>query len=200
MSNDPRNPAEFGTQQFQKIQFGHKPHEEIKTGDTEKAVHKRIDKPASILKWMAILNLVLIGGGGLFYVSNLASQRHEYVDGWNAIALDEYRSRKRVGAHNPKITKKEEAEIKRETDWNKNYFTIILGFNTVVLFASMCFSTFIAVSAHKMTKLKGYNQGIVASVMSCIPGVSPLLLIGIPFGIWNLVALSSKDVRRAFDR
>ncbi len=58
-------------------------------------------------------------------------------------------------------------------------------------------SLFILNAASNMSRLRGYNSSVVASILSmlAIPGN----LLGLPMGIWALVILSRRDVKSAFD-
>jgi protein involved in polysaccharide export with SLBB domain len=51
-------------------------------------------------------------------------------------------------------------------------------------------------AALKMKRLQAYWLAVIASVLAII--ISPSNLIGLPIGIWALVALSQQDVRAAF--
>ncbi len=44
----------------------------------------------------------------------------------------------------------------------------------------------------------GYRPAIIAAVLACIPVASPILYLGIPFGIWALIVLRWPAVRAAF--
>lgn len=48
-------------------------------------------------------------------------------------------------------------------------------------------------------KLRSYHWALTASILSCIPLLSPLVYLGIPFGVWMLIVLLRKDVRELFD-
>jgi hypothetical protein len=50
----------------------------------------------------------------------------------------------------------------------------------------------------QMLRLKSWGLGITASVLSMINFASCCCILGLPFGIWALVVLSSSDVKEAF--
>lgn len=58
---------------------------------------------------------------------------------------------------------------------------------------------FIVLGSFSMRRGTSYPIAVAAATLSCIPLLSPLLCIGIPFGIWALVELRRKDVRAAFE-
>src|SRR5262245_24331536 len=49
-----------------------------------------------------------------------------------------------------------------------------------------------------MIQLKRHNLARLAALLASVPGVSPCLLIGLPFGIWGMIALNDKEVKRVF--
>ena len=56
----------------------------------------------------------------------------------------------------------------------------------------------IAIGAAKMGHLESYSAGRTAAVLSCIPGLTPFGLLGIPFGIWSIRLLNDPKVQAAF--
>jgi hypothetical protein len=50
----------------------------------------------------------------------------------------------------------------------------------------------------RMKNLENYGLAMTASILSLIPCFGPCCLLGIPIGIWALVALSDNTVRIAF--
>ncbi len=44
----------------------------------------------------------------------------------------------------------------------------------------------VAVGAAKMGHLESRKMGLVGATLACVPGLSPFLLLGIPFGVWSL--------------
>jgi len=51
----------------------------------------------------------------------------------------------------------------------------------------------------QMRKLWHYQACFLASILASIPGLSPCLCVGIPFGIWAIISLSRSEVKQAFD-
>lgn len=74
--------------------------------------------------------------------------------------------------------------------------TLILSF--AGLAASAFFSGMILVGTRKMRNVQSYFTSVTISIVAIIPGLSPLGVAGIPFGIWALMVLAQKDVRYAF--
>ncbi len=56
----------------------------------------------------------------------------------------------------------------------------------------------IAIGAAKMGHLESYRAGRTAAILSCIPGLTPFALLGIPFGIWSIRLLKDPAVQAAF--
>jgi hypothetical protein len=52
--------------------------------------------------------------------------------------------------------------------------------------------------ATSMRRGTNYRGALIGAVLSCIPVLSPLIYLGIPFGIWALIVLRRPAVRAAF--
>jgi hypothetical protein len=59
-------------------------------------------------------------------------------------------------------------------------------------------SCFVAYGAWCMRRGIRYRVSVVASILACIPLISPMVWIGIPFGIWAVIVLRRPEVRAAF--
>ena len=57
----------------------------------------------------------------------------------------------------------------------------------------------ILVGAIQMKGLRRRGLSRLACVLAVVPCLGPCFLLGIPFGIWGLSALSDRTVRRAFE-
>lgn len=73
--------------------------------------------------------------------------------------------------------------------------TTIAQFNVVFQLAVMIF---VSIGAAKMGFLESYKLGRIAAIISCIPSLSPMYILGIPFGIWALILLSKPEIKAAF--
>jgi hypothetical protein len=69
---------------------------------------------------------------------------------------------------------------------------------TIGMTLQFIFLLAIAIGAAKMGHLESYRAAKTAAVLSCIPGLTPFGLLGIPFGIWSLRLLSEPAVKAAF--
>jgi hypothetical protein len=58
---------------------------------------------------------------------------------------------------------------------------------------------FIAFAGFQMIEMRSSRLVAAAAILCCIPGLSPLLFVGIPFGIWTLRLLRQSDTIQAFD-
>lgn len=74
-------------------------------------------------------------------------------------------------------------------------YTIVPG-NLALHFIAMIF---ISIGAAKMGFLESYRLGRFAALLSCIPFLSPMYILGIPFGIWALFLLSKPEIKAAFE-
>ena len=63
-----------------------------------------------------------------------------------------------------------------------------------------CFllNALVIIGAIQMKKMKTYAMAMTAAIIAVIPCVSPLCLLGLPFGIWALVVLNNANVKTAF--
>jgi hypothetical protein len=57
----------------------------------------------------------------------------------------------------------------------------------------------ILIGAVRMMGLRSRGLSMVACVLALVPCLGPCFVLGIPFGIWGLVALNDPRVRRAFE-
>jgi tRNA A-37 threonylcarbamoyl transferase component Bud32 len=71
-------------------------------------------------------------------------------------------------------------------------FVLGVGFVSVVIAVLIS-------GARKMRRLESYDLGVAAALIAMVP-FSYHVIIGIPFGIWTLWALSRRDVKEAFLR
>ena len=51
-----------------------------------------------------------------------------------------------------------------------------------------------------MARGKSYATAFSASVMACVPCFSPCIVLGIPFGIWAIIALRNPETKRFFEQ
>ena len=58
--------------------------------------------------------------------------------------------------------------------------------------------TVVILGARALQRLEGYGMAMSGAIVAIIPCLSPCLILGMPFGIWALVLLSSQDVKSAF--
>lgn len=56
----------------------------------------------------------------------------------------------------------------------------------------------IILSSVSMMKMEKWGFCMTGAILAMIPCVSPCCILGIPFGIWAIVALSNADVKAAF--
>lgn len=66
--------------------------------------------------------------------------------------------------------------------------------------ASLFVNILVFRGAGKMRNLTSYNDAQLAAVMALIPCCGPVVILGIPFGIWSLVVLNQLEVSAEFYR
>jgi tRNA A-37 threonylcarbamoyl transferase component Bud32 len=59
---------------------------------------------------------------------------------------------------------------------------------------------FVFLCARRMENLRSYQMVVLGCVLAMLPCFSPVVLIGLPMGIWALVVLFRPEVRAAFSR
>lgn len=59
-------------------------------------------------------------------------------------------------------------------------------------------SVLILIGAFKMQSLRSYEFSMTAAILAMIPCLTPCCVIGLPFGIWAVVALSRPGVKSQF--
>jgi DNA-directed RNA polymerase subunit M/transcription elongation factor TFIIS len=56
----------------------------------------------------------------------------------------------------------------------------------------------VIVAGANMLRFRGRSVAIMGSILAIVPVVSPLCLLGIPFGIWGLIVLLQSETKRLF--
>lgn len=188
MSND------FGQQLFQKQQFKHKPSDIVKPVDHE-SIRSSLRLPARGLLAAGILSLIIsvtaMIGGVIYCASNKIEMQRYWV-----IQLfgEEIKLSSSGRGDNKKLV-----ELKGRRDSQaQTAFTMVLGAITIggVILSSV-YMLFIS-GGVMMMQLRNHKMCKMACIIALIPGLSPLLVVGIPFGILGLRQLSRRDVKKAF--
>jgi hypothetical protein len=60
-----------------------------------------------------------------------------------------------------------------------------------------CIGAVIVYGVMRMRELENYKLAVIGSVLAILP-ISPGCLLGVPFGLWALVVLTRKEVKKAF--
>ena len=62
----------------------------------------------------------------------------------------------------------------------------------------LAISALIYIGAAKMQSLRSYEFGFTAAILAMVPCLTPCCLLGLPFGIWAVVALSKAGMKSQF--
>jgi GYF domain 2 len=62
----------------------------------------------------------------------------------------------------------------------------------------LAMSALIFIGATKMQSLRSYEFAMTAAILAMVPCLTPCCVIGLPFGIWAVVALSKAGVKSQF--
>lgn len=72
------------------------------------------------------------------------------------------------------------------------------GLGLVLNIVGLAMSAFFIFASVKMRKLESYGMVMTATILSMVPCLSPCCCVGLPVGIWILIALSKPEVKAAF--
>jgi hypothetical protein len=86
-----------------------------------------------------------------------------------------------------------EDEAKGNVQWVSSQARSIRGSIT-----AMCWGLAVLGGGIQMRNLTNYKTVLGATILAMLP-CNPCCLLGIPFGIWGLVAINRWDVKREFD-
>jgi len=189
--------GDFGSQQFQRQQFKHKPSDIAKAVDHD-VIREQMSLPAKGLFATGLISVILVilaTIGGLYYGS---TAREEIVDNlvWNMFGVN--RQAEVLDRNNrvdPKAAKK--AQEQRDAQAT-TVMTLTIG-GIIIAAAVLCaFYCFAISGGILMGQLRNYNLCRMACILALIPVISPLIVVGIPFGIIGLSRLNKPEVKRAF--
>ena len=113
--------------------------------------------------------------------------------------LDEDDSQSSYVEPNPSETKQQRTirlaqEKKLQSEGNfVSLSTVFLAAMSVILVNSIVLS-----GAIKMLHLQKHSYSVAAAAISIIPLLSPLLIVGIPFGVWSMIKLGNPEIKRYF--
>jgi hypothetical protein len=68
----------------------------------------------------------------------------------------------------------------------------------VVTVVSGLIHPFVAFAGFNMIRRKGLGMAKLGAILMCIPCVSSCCLLGVPFGIWGIIALNSISAKQLF--
>ena len=68
-----------------------------------------------------------------------------------------------------------------------------------LLFGVVLVQAFVLFSARQMLTGKNYGVCMAGAIIACIPMLTPLLVIGVPFGIWAVIVLRRPEVKAEFN-
>lgn len=81
----------------------------------------------------------------------------------------------------------------------ERWFTMMSGgLGIVATLLSLAIGGLIIFGAMKMMNLQSYGLAMAASIVAMVPCLSPCCCLGIPVGIWAIVALNNAEVKAAF--
>lgn len=147
--------------------------------DLEDAKSK-VKGPAIALMVTAVISLLGIAYSVFSYFVTMKSQ------------FDAQRAKMDADPNMPAQTKQ---DMRAMMDTYEKIVTVALPVDWLIVIAA---SLVIFVGALKMKNLSGLGWARAGAILAMIPCVSGCCLLGLPIGIWALMVLSNRDVKRAF--
>ena len=147
--------------------------------DLEDAKSK-VKGPAIALMVTAVISLLLTAYSAFSYFVTMKSDFAE--------------QRAKIDA-DPNMQAPMKRDMKELMDTYEKIAMVALPVDWFIVIAA---SLVIFVGAWKMKNLSGSGWARAGSILAMIPCVSGCCLLGLPFGIWALMVLSNRDVKRAF--
>ena len=68
----------------------------------------------------------------------------------------------------------------------------------VILAFMFLFGAIVLVGAVSMLRLRSYRAARLAAIVAMVPVISPLVVLGVPFGIWAMALLGRPEVKARF--
>ncbi len=106
-----------------------------------------------------------------------------------------------VAYEEPDPTETKEARTAREKveqllQAENNFVSLSTVF--IVATSLVLLNTIVLSGAIKMRKMQRHRSAVAGAAIAIIPVLSPLLILGIPFGIWAMIKLSDPEIKRYF--
>lgn len=185
--------GDFGQQQFQRQQFKHKTTDLTKAIDSE-TVRNSLKLPARGLFFTGLLSILLVVFGTVGAFVYGSSQTETMVDNlvWQIFGVD--RNAKPAG----KTTKFMEEEMERQDARANAVLTVSVG--VLIISAALLAAVYSLSMAGGilMGQLNNYSLCRIACIVAMVPILSPLIVVGIPFGLMGLMKLRNPEVKKAF--
>jgi hypothetical protein len=99
----------------------------------------------------------------------------------------------------PNETKQQRAERKKQEERRASmnrFVTMSLVF--ISCMGVIFINSLVLSGAMKMRQLKGHKSAVTAAAIAIIPVLSPLCVLGIPFGVWAMIKLNDREIKRYF--
>jgi hypothetical protein len=154
---------------------------------TREQALKKVAGPALSLIIVSGLILSLIMAAGTYVVYQRTMEMMNPVDEAPAPVSDPNESIEQRRAREKAL---KQIEVERE-------FLSFALVSVVALVMVLC-NVVVLAGAIRMKQLKSFRFSYTAAAFAVIPLLSPGAVLGIPFGIWALVVIHNKEVRRYF--
>ena len=188
--------GDFGQQQFQQQQFKHKAKDLAKNKvDTDK-IKACLRLPAQGLFISGLISVILTVGGAAGFLVYGSTKKDEIVAEltWRMFGVDEEVESERGNANSKKA---KAAKKKRDSQANAA-MTLLIGGIIITGLILSSFYIFAVSGGLLMGQLRNHKVCRIACIIACIPILSPLLVVGIPFALIGLKKLSNREVKKTF--
>ncbi len=186
--------SDFGQRQFQRPQFGHDPSETaIKVDHNTIRARMRVPSRGLLLTGMLSVVIAIAGlAGGIIYS---AMNRDSIKRYWVVQLFGE-----EIADINPRSTSARVKELKEKREAQaQTAFALVLGAISIgCLIVASVYMMYVS-GGILMGQLKNYRFCRWVCLMAIVPVISPLIVVGIPFGLMGLAQLSKPEVKKAFD-
>ena len=189
--------ASFGQKQFQRRQYKHKASDMDTKAVNYDALREKVKLPAYGLILTAGLSLLLTIGGLGFGVTYSAVQADLFKEQiaesmFGPVELPENLQSKQAQRAAEKVIESRKSQAQMVV-------TLIVGGVIIGALVLSVVYMIALVGGVMMMRFRNYKLVRISCIMALIPLVSPLVVLGIPFGIWGLARLSQNEIRQAFN-
>jgi len=163
------------------------------------AIRDELKVPAKGLLYSGLLSVVLVVIGTIGGLVYGGVQTDKIVDNlvWQMYGVDQ--RPEKLDRSNRRDPDKDKKDKERRDAQANTVLTLTIGGAIIAASTLAAFYCVAVAGGVLMGQLRNYRMCRVACIVALIPLVSPLIVVGIPFGIIGLAKLRKPGVKRAFN-